>query len=73
MASPRRCRTISLDVVRGLRVPRTLMMIMALLLGSARGQQQCEDTCLHLKCGRHGRDTSSERVARLHFPYGKEV
>ena len=46
MASPRRCRTTSLDAFRGARVPRTLLMIMALLLGSARGQQQCEDTCI---------------------------
>ena len=45
MASPRRCRTTSLDAFRGARVPRTLLMIMALLLGSARGQQQCDDTC----------------------------
>ena len=46
MASPRRCRTTSLDAFRGARVPRTLLMIMALLLESARGQQQCEDTCM---------------------------
>ena len=44
MASAHGRGTMSADAVRGSRVPKTLMMIM-LLLGGARGQQQCEDTC----------------------------